>query len=147
MTFVEVQPPALHDDRNALAAPEKEVARVTRDAGRREAGNRPERHALLYLDQPFEPAEPRTEQQMHERSRADSRPHARHHRFEVVSRPHARRHRIIPATVAVMKAASAPPTIARSPMRERSCRREGASPPMPPSWMAMEEKLANPHRA
>ena len=147
MALVEVQPPALHDDRHPLAAPEEEMARMPRDPRGWKPGNLPELHFLLDVDQPFEPAQPRTEQQMHLRSRADSRPHRHRHRFEVVSRPHTRLHRIIPATVAVMKAASVPPTIARNPMRERSCRREGASPPMPPSWMAMEEKLAKPHRA
>lgn len=56
-------------------------------------------------------------------------------------------HRIIPATVAVMKAAMVPPIMALSPKRDRSWRRDGAIPPMPPSWMAMDEKLAKPQSA
>ena len=55
--------------------------------------------------------------------------------------------RSIPAMVAVMKAASEPAIMARSPSRERSCRRLGAIPPIPPIWMAMELKLANPDSA
>src|SRR5215213_2969624 len=47
-----------------------------------------------------------------------------------------------PAIVAVMKLASVPANIARSPRRARSCRRFGASPPMPPICIPMELKLA-----
>jgi hypothetical protein len=54
---------------------------------------------------------------------------------------------IIPATVAVMKAAMEPPIMALSPSLARSCFRFGAIPPIPPIWMAMEEKLAKPERA
>src|SRR5690606_41889468 len=56
-------------------------------------------------------------------------------------------HISIPATVAVMNAASVPPTMALSPRRERSLRREGAIPPIPPIWIAIELKLAKPHSA
>ena len=56
-------------------------------------------------------------------------------------------HRIIPATVAVMNAAIDPAIMARRPNRDRSCLREGAMPPMPPSWIAIEEKFANPESA
>ncbi len=56
-------------------------------------------------------------------------------------------HRSIPAMVAVMNAARDPATIARNPSFERSCLRDGANPPIPPNWMAMEEKFANPDRA
>ena len=52
-----------------------------------------------------------------------------------------------PATMAVLQAAGEPATMARSPTRERSCRREGASPQIPPNWMATDEKSAEPGRA
>ena len=52
-----------------------------------------------------------------------------------------------PAMVAVMKFASVPASIARRPRRARSCRRLGASAPMPPIWMPIELKFANPHSA
>ncbi len=52
-----------------------------------------------------------------------------------------------PAMVAVIMVASAPPSTARRPNRARSGRRSGARPPMPPSWMAMDAKFANPHSA
>ena len=52
-----------------------------------------------------------------------------------------------PAMVAVIIVASVPPRTALRPSRARSGRRSGASPPMPPIWMAMEEKLAKPHSA
>ncbi len=46
-----------------------------------------------------------------------------------------------------MKLASVPASIARKPSRARSWRRVGASAPMPPIWMPIELKLANPHSA
>src|ERR1022692_2233995 len=48
---------------------------------------------------------------------------------------------------AVMKFASVPASTAFNPRRARSDRRLGASDPMPPIWMPMELKLANPHSA
>ena len=62
-------------------------------------------------------------------------------------RPEQSRQIRIPATLAVMQAASAPPHIARKPRRATSARRPGAMAPMPPTWMAMELKLANPQSA
>ena len=52
-----------------------------------------------------------------------------------------------PAIVAVMNVASDPPSTARMPKRARSARRFGASPPMPPIWIAIDEKFANPQSA
>ena len=49
--------------------------------------------------------------------------------------------------VAVTKFASVPASMARMPSRARSDRRSGASAPMPPIWMPIELKLANPQRA
>jgi ribokinase len=43
--------------------------------------------------------------------------------------------------------ASEPPSTAFRPKRARSARRSGASEPMPPIWIAIELKLAKPHRA
>ena len=45
------------------------------------------------------------------------------------------------------KLASVPASSARNPSRARSCRRSGARAPIPPSWMPIELKLANPQRA
>ena len=45
------------------------------------------------------------------------------------------------------KLASVPASRARKPSRARSCRRSGARAPIPPSWMPIELKLANPQRA
>ena len=52
-----------------------------------------------------------------------------------------------PAMVAVWKQASEPATMARRPSCARSDLRSGASAPMPPIWIAIEEKLEKPHRA
>lgn len=52
-----------------------------------------------------------------------------------------------PAIAAVMKAAIEPPIMALSASRDRSCRRRGAIPPMPPIWIAIDEKLAKPDSA
>ena len=62
----------------------------------------------------------------------------RHHQFQFS---------ITPAMVAVISVATEPPSTARMPKRAMSCRRSGASEPMPPIWMAMEAKLAKPHSA
>ena len=60
---------------------------------------------------------------------------------------HANTHSRTPAMQAVMKAARVPPSIARTPRRARSLRRSGAIPPIPPNWIPMELKLANPQSA
>src|SRR4029077_13640344 len=52
-----------------------------------------------------------------------------------------------PAIVAVMKFANVPANIARIPRRARSWRRLGASAPIPPIWMPIDPKFANPHKA
>ncbi len=46
-----------------------------------------------------------------------------------------------------MNAARLPPSMARSPSRDRSPRLSGAMPPMPPIWIAIDGKLANPSSA
>ena len=56
-------------------------------------------------------------------------------------------HSSIPAMQADMKLAMVPAATARRPSRARSVLRFGASAPMPPIWMAIELKLANPHSA
>src|SRR4051794_40423543 len=55
--------------------------------------------------------------------------------------------RSIPAIVAVRKFANVPANIARIPSLARSPRRDGASDPMPPIWIAIDEKFAKPHNA
>ena len=52
-----------------------------------------------------------------------------------------------PASVAVSQLARAPANIALTPILARSPRREGAMLLMPPTWIAIEAKLAKPHRA
>jgi hypothetical protein len=46
-----------------------------------------------------------------------------------------------------VKAARFPATIARSPSAAMSFLRSGASPPIPPIWIAIDEKLAKPSSA
>ena len=58
-----------------------------------------------------------------------------------------RGHSKIPAIQAERKLARVPASRARKPSRARSCRRSGARAPIPPSWMPIELKLANPQRA
>ncbi len=56
-------------------------------------------------------------------------------------------HSKTPTTQAAMREDRAPPNMATIPSRERSERRVGAMPLMPPTWMATLEKLAKPQRA
>jgi len=56
-------------------------------------------------------------------------------------------HRNIPAIVAVIHDANAPPSMARGASRARSGLRSGASGEIPPIWMPIEAKFAKPHRA
>ena len=53
----------------------------------------------------------------------------------------------MPAQQALMNAARLPAIIPRRPSRAISLLRSGAMPPMPPTWIAMLEKLANPTTA
>ena len=59
----------------------------------------------------------------------------------------ASRHTSIPAIAAEVNAARLPAIMARSPSRAMSPRRSGARPPIPPIWIAIEEKLAKPSSA
>ena len=54
---------------------------------------------------------------------------------------------ISPATHAVMKQATVPATSARTATRAMSDFLDGASGPIPPIWIPIEEKLAKPHNA
>src|SRR5438270_4516967 len=56
-------------------------------------------------------------------------------------------YRSIPAIQADMKLANVPTIMALKPSFARSDLRDGASPPMPPIWIAMELRLANPQSA
>jgi N-glycosylase/DNA lyase len=51
------------------------------------------------------------------------------------------------ATQAVSKHATVPPTIALKASEARFARCAGTSAPMPPTWMPIETRLANPHSA
>ena len=53
----------------------------------------------------------------------------------------------IAAIAAVDQHAIAPPHIARNASRERSARRDGASAPSPPIWIAIAGRFAKPHSA
>ena len=53
----------------------------------------------------------------------------------------------MPAIVAVVHDAMAPPIIALKPTLARSLLRPGAIAEIPPIWMPIEEKLAKPHSA
>ena len=53
----------------------------------------------------------------------------------------------IPAIQADMKLAMVPAATALRPRRAKSDLRVGASAPMPPIWIAIELKFANPHKA
>ena len=53
----------------------------------------------------------------------------------------------MPAIAALSRLASVPARIARKPNFAISGRRDGASPPNPPSKIANEERLANPQSA
>ena len=53
----------------------------------------------------------------------------------------------IPAIEADVNAARFPAIIARSPSAAMSFLRSGANPPMPPIWIAIDEKFANPSSA
>ena len=59
----------------------------------------------------------------------------------------SRAHTSIPAMEADVKAARLPAIMALSPNRAISPRRSGARPPMPPIWIAIDEKLAKPSSA
>ena len=56
-------------------------------------------------------------------------------------------HARIPASDAEMNAARFPSSIARRPRAAISPRRWGANPPIPPIWIAIDEKFAKPSRA
>jgi len=53
----------------------------------------------------------------------------------------------MPAIEADIRFAMVPASIARRPNRAKSLRRLGAKAPIPPIWMPIELKFANPHRA
>src|SRR5262249_28805492 len=52
-----------------------------------------------------------------------------------------------PATAALIRVVRKPTNRAFIPSLARSCRRPGAIDPIPPSWMPIDAKLANPVRA
>lgn len=70
----------------------------------------------------------------------------------IINRPNVLAHlwlggfypKIIPAMAADSREANDPPSTARMPNSERVLRWPGAKEPMPPIWMPMDAKLANP---
>src|SRR5438105_9024919 len=64
---------------------------------------------------------------------------------ETASKNDADAHINIPAIQADMKLAIVPAATAFIPSRARSDFRDGASAPMPPTWIATELRLAKPH--
>lgn len=138
-----MDPSRLHDDRDVTKATHHVVAAVTGDAG----GGQPdlsEVQTASIFKAVFQSGQPGPQDD----------PHARGRRREIGQRGRdairempGRRHKSMPATVAVMNAAIVPPIIARSPRRERSWRRDGAIPPIPAIWTAIEPKFAKPDSA
>ena len=114
---------------------------VTGNRGGRHARQRVEGHRSRVLQALPEGAEPRAE---HEQ---DLRP-AEASRLELVGQALVQRaHRNMPATVAVIQEAKAPPSIARTAKPAIVERRSGARGVMPPIWIPTEAKLAKPHSA
>ena len=126
-----------------------EAAGVPRDGAGRHRGQIGEGHRAGVLERVRERPEPRAEDEGHLRPRragpVEGRPELVR---EGVRRPReGRGHRNIPAIVAVIQEAKAPPIMARSAMRERSFLRPSAIAPMPPIWMPIDAKFAKPQRA
>src|SRR5690606_3141958 len=136
---------SLHDEAlDALQGAGDEHPRVALDGRGREAGDLRVRDADWILDVRGRLTLSAAQDEQHSGAPRDALPQVGDGGGEVEG---SRAHRIIPAMVAVRNAASAPPIIARRPSRARSLRRDGAMPPMPPIWMAIEAKFAKPHSA
>ena len=133
--------PLLAEDLTPPDPPAQEAARMTGDGGGGHARQRVEGHRSRVLEALPEGAEPRAE---HEQ---DLRP-AEASRLELVGQALVQRaHRNMPATVAVIQEAKAPPSIARTAKPAIVERRSGARGVMPPIWIPTEAKLAKPHSA
>ena len=147
-SFVEVDAPREHGDRRAVDVAEHELSRVTdhprrdrkvrdllvrnRDAILQPLGERPQARAQN------EPDGGHSIAFRAEKGGAGVEPPEKTRLGHPASRP---------AMVAVMNEASDPPSSARNPRRAMSPFRVGASPPIPPIWIPMEEKFANPQSA
>jgi len=134
VSLVRVVPACLQQDRCPVEVPGHIGAAVSFDARRRKTRDFLEGHRCSVAHLRHEVAEPGAENHLHRRG--EGQPVAQ----EIGRRLHIHANhrplpaqRIIPATVAVMNAAIEPAIIARRPKRERSCLRDGAIPPMPPS--------------
>lgn len=140
MALVQVRPAAQGHARHAVQPAGVQDAGVSRDAGGREAGNVPERDRPAALETVGEPSEPGTEDDPDPRSEAVGQP------ADLLRRAFGGRggQASTPASEAVIQVATVPPSMARMPSFERSCRRSGAIPPIPPIWIAIEEKFAKP---
>lgn len=138
MALIEMKAPRLNDDGDAFERAGDELALVAGDAGRGEARDLRVRDSQRALELVGEEAEAGAEDD-------------RDARLERSEPPGDGRGRLvdqtsIPAMDALMKAARLPAIIARRPSRAMSGRRSGASPPIPPIWIAMDERLAKPSR-
>ena len=145
--FVEVHPPRLHEHLDPTDAPEHEAAVVALHGSAHEAGEPAEGHARGIGDHPLHLAQTAPE---HEVDRGVHSPFLAEDPRPLANAPRparAARQISTPAIAAVMNAAIDPPIMALRPSRARSSRRDGAIPPIPPIWTAIEAKLANPERA
>ena len=140
-TLVIVEAARLHQDERSAEPPRHETARVARHSGPWKPGELREGHLDGILQTIHEIPQPRAEDHVSGGGLPDPL------RQELPGLLRFPGHTMAPAMAAVMKAAIDPPTMALSPRRERSFRRFGAIPPIPPICMAMEEKFAKPESA
>src|SRR5437870_3240016 len=157
MAFVHVAAAGQRRNRAAAHRSDDELAVVTDDARDGPVRKVPVRHRHRVGERSGEIAEARTEHDSDLRNVADLRSNGVCSFFDLVVIIHREAepgtsNRVVgykrnPAIVAVMKFASVPANMARRPSRARSCRRFGASAPMPPIWMPSEPKFAKPHSA
>src|SRR5436190_8830639 len=137
----------LYENRHALERAGHQLSLVARDARLREAGNGAVEDANRVGDCVREKPQARAQDDRDARfERAQTFAYRRDGRTRpsLVPLPHQSR---MPASVAERKLASVPAIMARKPSRARACLRSGASAPMPPIWMPIELRLANPPSA
>jgi len=149
MPLVHMVATRLHEYGAPLETARHETAGMPLHRRIRQPGDVPERDLDGVFDRVGHPTQPRPQHEEDLGRFGDQLPELRAGcvNLRIVHRTLGRRHTIIPATVAVRKAASEPPIMARSPSFDRSERRSGAMPPIPPIWIAIELKLAKPDSA
>src|SRR5262249_41985640 len=151
--LVVVDPPRKDDHRSRSDASENDLARVADHSARnREVRDLAEGDRYPGCQLPRERAQAGPEDQADLRLRPCLLPDrvgglvdpCKHGRLAHLMTPSSQ---IRPAIAAVMNETSDPASSARKPSLARSDLRVGARPPMPPIWMPIEEKLANPQSA